>query len=269
MSFANIAVRGLLVTILSTFAFACSNATTAEGEDVAVLAKRAEELRSTSARFETFTGADGDVYFHLVAGNGQVTLRSEGYTRVENAKKGMEALLDVATDTGAYDVKQAKNGDWYFNVLATNGKIIGTSQLYSTKSNATRGTSTVRGLVRLIAHPVSHRLAPARERFETFTGEDGDVYFHLRAGNGEIVLSSEGYTRKANALNGISAVEENGVDPGMFVTFETASGEYAIALQAANGKTIARGESYATKSNATRAIHRIAAMLTRGVAIAD
>jgi uncharacterized protein YegP (UPF0339 family) len=39
-----------------------------------------------------------------------------------------------------------------------------------------------------------------RKTIEVFKGTDGQWYWHLRAGNGEIVTQSEGYTRKASAL---------------------------------------------------------------------
>src|SRR4051794_31654521 len=44
-------------------------------------------------------------------------------------------------------------------------------------------------------------------KFETFTGKDGKVYFHLLAGNGERVLGSEGYASGAAAINAISLLQ--------------------------------------------------------------
>ena len=43
--------------------------------------------------------------------------------------------------------------------------------------------------------------------FEIFVGTDGQFYFHLKAENGEIVISSQGYTTKQSAENGISAIK--------------------------------------------------------------
>jgi len=43
-------------------------------------------------------------------------------------------------------------------------------------------------------------------RFEVFPGANGQWFFHLRGGNGEIMLPSEGYTRKADALRAVRAV---------------------------------------------------------------
>lgn len=46
-------------------------------------------------------------------------------------------------------------------------------------------------------------------KFEIFKGSDNQWYFHLRAANGEIVLQSEGYVRKAGAQNGIKVIKRS------------------------------------------------------------
>jgi len=46
-------------------------------------------------------------------------------------------------------------------------------------------------------------------KFQIFLGTDNQYYFRLRARNGEIILSSEGYVTKAGCLNGIASVREN------------------------------------------------------------
>lgn len=45
------------------------------------------------------------------------------------------------------------------------------------------------------------------ESFELFTGTDGQFYFRLKAENGEIIASSQGYTTKQSAENGIAAIK--------------------------------------------------------------
>ena len=49
-------------------------------------------------------------------------------------------------------------------------------------------------------------------KFELKTAKDGQVYFNLKAGNGEIIASSELYKSKASALNGIESVRKNAAD---------------------------------------------------------
>ncbi|HEY8074391.1 MAG TPA: DUF1508 domain-containing protein, partial [Labilithrix sp.] len=220
------------------------------GDDVAQ-DEETQDLVSRSASFQTFKGLDGQYYFHLVAGNGENVLRSEGYTRLASAQNGVSSVLANGNDKRNFDLEQAMSGEWYFDVKAANGETVGTSQLYSTKSGAERGARTVRALVRLVK--AASTPAPALEQFEIFEGEDGQSYFHLRAGNGEIMLSSEGYTRKASAENGVASVKANGAAASSYQIIEAWDGGWAVRLVASNGEIIARTETYATKSNAERA----------------
>jgi len=252
----NIALAALAAVSMSLVACA---APTDVNEDSVEAEETSQDLVSRSAYFETFQGLDGRHYFNLMAGNGENVLRSQGYTKLSSAQSGVASVLENGFDKRQFDVKQASNGDWYFNLKAGNGQVIGTSEMYASKSNAERGARTVRALVRLTL--AASQPAPRRESFEIFKGEDKKTYFRLRAGNGEIMLGSQGYTAAASARDGIASVEANGSDAANYEIFETADGGWAIRLVAQNGEIIARGESYSSKSNATRAVTRLAEIL--------
>jgi uncharacterized protein YegP (UPF0339 family) len=228
-----------------------------------------EELVSKSAHFETFQGMDGQYYFDLVADNGQNVLRSEGYKSLDGALNGVASVVHNGVDAHSFQIAEASDGEYYFNVVAGNGEVIGTSELYATKSNASRGAKTVRALVSRTGTSPKTTPAPKLQRFEVFQGEDHQFYFHLRAGNGEIVLTSEGYTTKASALGGVASVETNGSVASSYETFETAGGQYGVRLRAANHEIIAQGESYASQSNATRAVTRLAQILSAPLPITE
>lgn len=49
-------------------------------------------------------------------------------------------------------------------------------------------------------------------RFEVFQDSGGDWRFRLKAGNGEVVATGQGYASKAGALSGIDAVRRNAAD---------------------------------------------------------
>ena len=72
----------------------------------------------------------------------------------------------------------------------------------------------------------------------------GQYWYHLRADNGEIVQSGEGYTAKASCQNGIQAVQAN-CQLQRFQSF-LESGQYGFNHVAANGEIIGRGEKYTT-----------------------
>jgi len=247
----NIALAALAAVSMSLVACAAPTDTDEAGVEAE---ETSQDLVSRSTYFETFQGLDGRFYFNLMAANGENVLRSQGYTRLASAEGGVSSVLENGYDKRNFDVKQASNGDYYFNLKAGNGQVIGTSEMYASKSNAERGARTVRALVRL---QYSTKAAPQRESFELFKGEDGKTYFRLRSGNGEIMLGSQGYTTKQSAEKGLASVETNGSDAASYEIFETADGGWAIRLVAANGEVIARGEA-STKSNATRAVNRLA-----------
>jgi len=266
----NIRALAVLAALsLSAAAVGCAAPT----EDTQAEAEETQDLVSRSAYFESFQGLDNQFYFHLVAANGQNVLRSEGYKAAASAEGGIASVLANGGDKRNFEVKQAESGEWYFNLVAGNNEVVGSSHLYSTKSNAERGARTVRALVRLFhgATSAQAQQAPKRERFELFKGEDGQAYFHLRAGNGEIMLASEGYASTSNAKAGIASVQANGVSASSFQVFEAWDGAWGVRLVAGNGQIIARGETYASKSNADRAVARLVSMLGArgGVAIAE
>lgn len=253
-------LMGLVLVSASLSLVACS----AAPEEVTAIGDDSAEIVSRSARFETFVGKDGQHYFSLVAANGQNVLRSEGYATSQSAVGGMKSVVANGVDKANFEVLEAANGEFYFNLKsAANGQIVATSETYTTKTSANRAVTTVQKL--LLVSGSNPELIPAlkRERFEVFTGEDKKAYFHLRAGNGEIVLQSQGYTSRTSAQKGIDSVKANGAADARWEVIETIDGQYGIRLKASNGQIIARGESYASKSGANAAVDAIQAILGR------
>jgi len=79
-------------------------------------------------------------------------------------------------------------------------------------------------------------------KFEIFQGKDSQYYFRLKAGNGQTILSSEGYKAKSGAKNGIASVQKNSADGSKFVRKDGDS--FSFALRAANNEVIGRSQSY-------------------------
>ena len=99
--------------------------------------------------------------------------------------------------------------------------------------------------------------------FRIWKAESGQFYFRLVAGNEQTVLSSEGYSRKASAENGIASVVANGADEAAFEVRESADGRSYFVLTAANHQVIGQSELYASKYNAQRGIRSVRAIVTR------
>jgi uncharacterized protein len=93
----------------------------------------------------------------------------------------------------------------------------------------------------------------AAGKFDLWQATDGQWHFHLKSGNGAILLTSEAYTNRTGAINGALSVMDNGVDAAQYQVLPAAHG-YLLHLVAGNNETISFSETYATKSSATRAV---------------
>jgi len=98
---------------------------------------------------------------------------------------------------GKFELKVSKNGKYHFNLLAGNGQIILSSEMYESKSAAENGIASV------------SKNATDEGRFERRESTKGDPYFVIKAGNGQEIGRSEMYSSKASMENGIASVMKN------------------------------------------------------------
>lgn len=96
------------------------------------------------SKFEIKLRKNGEFQFNLKASNGQIILSSEGYTTRANCKNGIESVMKNGVDDKKYDRKESTNGKWYFNLKATNGQIIGTSEMYESEAGRENGIASVK-----------------------------------------------------------------------------------------------------------------------------
>jgi len=98
-------------------------------------------------------------------------------------------------------------------------------------------------------------------KFEIYTDKAGEYRFRLVASNGQTVLSSEGYTTKAAAANGIESVKKNAEDKAMFIPLTTEGGKFRFNLKARNNQVIGVSQLYssaAARDNGIDAVARAA-----------
>ena len=81
--------------------------------------------------------------FNLKATNGQIILTSEGYTTKAACSNGIESVKKNSQEEKRFEVLESKNGKHYFNLKATNGQIIGTSQMYESLAGCQNGVQSV------------------------------------------------------------------------------------------------------------------------------
>ena len=83
---------------------------------------------------------------------------------------------------------------------------------------------------------------------------NGEFQFNLKAGNGETILSSEGYSTKSNCQNGIESVKRNAVDEAKYDRKIASNGKFYFTLEAINGQTIGISELYESESGRNNGI---------------
>tara|TARA_R110001592_G_scaffold316102_3_gene592319 strand:- start:4883 stop:5212 length:330 start_codon:yes stop_codon:yes gene_type:complete len=82
--------------------------------------------------------------FNLKAANGEIILSSEAYTTKQNCHNGIQSVKSNAPDDNNYQRLTAKDKSPYFNLIAQNGQVIGTSEMYSSNAARDNGIESVK-----------------------------------------------------------------------------------------------------------------------------
>jgi uncharacterized protein len=85
-------------------------------------------------------------------------------------------------------------------------------------------------------------------KFEIKKSSNGKFHFNLKAGNGQIILSSELYEKKPACENGIESVKKNAADDARYERRQSSKGDPYFILKAGNGQEIGRSEMYSSDS---------------------
>ncbi len=207
--------------------------------------------------FEVYQSGS-DYRFRLKAANHRIILSSQAYGSRTAALNGVLSVCDNGENVARYELRDAANGETYFVLKARNGRVIGTSETYTTAYNAQRGADGVKRNVGEYLDWLANRTGA---RFQTFQGADDRFYFNLYAANGEVVLTSQGYSTEEAALNGTFLVAYHAADERGYDIREAVNGEWYFNVLAANGEVIGTSETYYSHSNAKRAVDAVLALV--------
>lgn len=94
-------------------------------------------------KFTIFVGKDDQFYFNLKARNGEIVLKSEGYTAKHNCEGGIQSVKSNAPHDIRYQRLEAVDGQDYFNLVAENGEVIGVSETYTSEQARDHGIEVV------------------------------------------------------------------------------------------------------------------------------
>ena len=106
-----------------------------------------------------------------------------------------------------------------FDLKATNGQVIATSEVYTTAAACKNGIESVKknaAIANVEDQTVENFEQLIHPKFEMYADKAGEFRFRLKARNGEIIATSEGYKSKSACLNGIESVRENAPDAEIF-----------------------------------------------------
>lgn len=112
---------------------------------------------------------------------------------------------------GKFVVKTTKTG-FVFNLKAGNGEVIAVSEVYTTENACKKGIASVQKnapIAKLEDQTVADFAAVTNPKFEVYTDKADEFRFRLKARNGEIIATGEGYKTKASCLNGVESIRKN------------------------------------------------------------
>ena len=115
---------------------------------------------------------------------------------------------------GKFVVRNTKTGI-KFDLKAGNGEVIATSEVYASEASCLKGVASVQKNAPVAAvedQTVEGYAVEKHPKFEMYVDKAGEFRFRLKATNGQVIATSEGYVSKKNCENGIESVKKNAVD---------------------------------------------------------
>ncbi len=115
---------------------------------------------------------------------------------------------------GKFVIKKTNTG-YNFNLKASNGEVIATSEVYKALDTCRNGVESVMKnapVANIEDQTVENFEELKHPKFEIYKDKAGEFRFRLKAKNGEIIATGEGYTTKANCKNGVNSVMKNAAD---------------------------------------------------------
>ena len=110
---------------------------------------------------------------------------------------------------GKFVIRETSTG-FVFDLKATNGETVAASEVYSTKASAIKGAESVaKCAASAKLADLTEGMTATNPKFELFQDRAGEFRFRLKARNGEVIATSEGYSTKVSCLNGIDSVRRN------------------------------------------------------------
>ena len=240
---------------------------------------RSPKTKNGFARF-----SDGDTHYFAYFINGNVCMKSQGYTSIAGRDNGITSVTKNMKLAERYEYKEHAAGKTSFGLMAGNKQEIAISPRFANSKYAQAVTAFMRGERKSLPKAASKKpsggnkaakkktlaprastLASGRDDYkslsfyekhatgngevERFKGDDGEHYFVFNR-DGKINWISEGYTTEAARDNGVRSVDEN-LKLEERYKFSKHNGKHCARLHAANHQQIAKSIWYSGAAAAT------------------
>ena len=241
--------------------------------------------RTYNGKYEVFP-EDKFYKYQLKASNGEILFVSELYTTHDGALKSIEAVRRNV-ETGTIRIIKDKRDMYKFKLVARNHRTLVIGANYTTEKAAISASESFKRFA-VTAEPVdvdmvvAEVMDPTMTLIETPTNienklngkytisqdSNNEFIWELRASNGEILVSTEGYTTRNGALAGIQNFKDN-ISTGKFYCSKDKRGTYQFKLYSKIGRVCALGESYDTKARVVSAVSSVLAFYSEATIAAD
>ena len=119
---------------------------------------------------------------------------------------------------GKFIITKAKNGEYTFNLKASNGEVILTaSETYTSMAACENGVNSVKKNALPPVEDQTRNESAKHPKYELYQDKAGEFRFRLKAANGENIGKSEGYKAKASAKKGIASIGKNAPEAAVVV----------------------------------------------------
>lgn len=239
-----------------------------------------EKTRKVVGKFEVYQV--GDIFrYNLKASNGEILVESELYSSKDGALSAIETLQN-SLESCEFKVSKDKKGLYQFKVLAGNHRILVTSANYTSESNANNAIESFKRFV------VDANIVELEEEYNNFQvceldekdpkqggkiqlffeEEESDYFFKVIANNGSVLCTSEDYTTKQGALNGIETLK-SAINEGKFYISRDKNDNYQFRLYSSANRLIAVGETYGSKQQAKSSANSLVNFIEEAELITD
>ena len=113
---------------------------------------------------------------------------------------------------GKFVIKSAAKGEGCkFDLKAGNGEVIASSQVYASMDACKKGIESIK--TNAPVAPVEDQTVEGSQekcpKYEVYADKAGEFRFRLKAANGQIIATGEGYKAKRSCMNGIESIRKN------------------------------------------------------------